>query len=269
MNDQQGTIFRCVSCSAPLEGAQPGLAIRCGFCNTEQLVESDSDSVPPSAGPGAVDFDRLHEELSSDPVEWHDRVWESAFALDEWRVLVFPSTDEPVQADVDGDTWLFVCTDNTHAQAVAAELGVLDGTSNATVVAMTPEQALEWMLAWAGGAVHGVRFNDDGNGWTATFDELARLKDTFIGDEEQDDDELLEDDQALAVLRKHLKDAAVDYEAETLTVELDEDNTDDERVYVYVKDEEDEVLDYFFVDRELRSLHVYDYDEDEWNDASA
>jgi predicted nucleic acid-binding Zn-ribbon protein len=92
------------------------------------------------------------------------------------------------------------------------------------------------------------------------------------GDDEQsapddDDDGPLANEECIELLRQHIEDASDEYEGEPLLIELDEENTDDERVYLYVKGEDGEVLDYFLVDRSDGMLEVYDYETEVWNEA--
>ena len=86
-------------------------------------------------------------------------------------------------------------------------------------------------------------------------------------EEDADEEDLwLDDDQCLAMVTEHLEEFSDDYDADEFVIEIDDDNTDDDRVYLYVKDADDDVLDYFFVDREEGTLQVYDYEDEEWVD---
>jgi predicted nucleic acid-binding Zn-ribbon protein len=76
----------------------------------------------------------------------------------------------------------------------------------------------------------------------------------------------LENAECLALLQRYLEEAGEDYDGAELVIELDEENTDDERVYLYVKDADGEVLDYFLVDREDGGLETYDYETEQWDE---
>ncbi|MBI4701900.1 MAG: hypothetical protein HY744_12240 [Deltaproteobacteria bacterium] len=101
--------------------------------------------------------------------------------------------------------------------------------------------------------------------------EEERNEDPYVDDVAHDDDEpdsedWLDEGQCLDVLRRHLGDEPERYEADEYRLEVDDEGTDEERVCIYVKDGDDEILDYFAVAREDGTLQIYDAEAEEWED---
>jgi len=84
--------------------------------------------------------------------------------------------------------------------------------------------------------------------------------------EPDDEGKPLENADCIERLHRHVEEVGDLYDAEEIVIEVDEENTDDDRAYLYLKDAEGEVLDYFFVDRDDGTLELYDYDAEQWDE---
>lgn len=219
-----------------------------------------------------TDFDALNDELEGDSLGWYNRVWGEAFALKEWYVLQYPRAAEPVRAEVGDEVWLFVCTDGRQLNRLAADMELLDDSGQALAVTMSPEKALPWLLSWRTHGVYGVRFNDAGRGWAVSLDDLESTWHSFqgevSGDVEVEFEAALDQGECRDILLQHLTMTSSDCKADTVTLDPDPENSDNEYVYFYVKDKNGDILDYYCVDREDGAVLCYDYDKEEWEPVS-
>ena len=107
------------------------------------------------------------------------------------------------------------------------------------------------------------------------FDDMEEPTDYFEDDDdvepEDEDDEVVDsdmlqrgEDECVSILEDYMDQNPNIYEDESVEIDLDEKDTDSEYVYLFIKNEDDEVLDHYRVDRDSGEIQRYDYDIDEW-----
>ena len=138
---------------------------------------------PPASSNSTHDFIALTKaalpDLRPGPRAAVNALWRAAFSLDQWLFIVHPNAATDRQPFVDaeaGYVCLFAFTDGDQLHRFARENNMLDEHGGALMLAISPQNAIEWgRREREQGGSRRIHFNFGGPGWFAPLSGLPGI----------------------------------------------------------------------------------------------